>query len=105
MYPNTITDFRAALLNYQPAAEFEPAIYSAQAASSPVVQCVETFNTLKGAANLDQPGLSLLLGAAYLIAAGGWHGMAGEAATILATRAVELEATAPAATQAPGDPV
>lgn len=104
MYATTISDFRAALLNYQPPAEFEPAIYSAQAAASPVVQCVETFGALKGAADLDQPGLSLLLGAAYLIAAGGWHGKdasPGEAATILAARAGDLEALAPA----PGDPV
>ena len=89
-YPTTIPDFRTALLTYEPAEDYAEAIYTAQAAGSPVVQAVDVFAALRAAVDLDQPGLSLLLGAAHLIASGGWHGKAGDAATVLATRAGDL---------------
>ena len=91
-YPTDIPSFRAALLAYAPAEDHAEAIYTAQAAGSPVVQAVDVFNALRAAVDLDQPGLALLLGAAHLIAAGGWHGLAGDAAGVLATRVGELEA-------------
>lgn len=89
IYPATIAEFRDALLAYVPAGDHEAAIHDAQAATSPVVQAVDVFNTLKGAAGLSKSGLGLLLGAAHLIASGGWHGLAGEAATVLAQRAAQ----------------
>lgn len=89
-YPDTIPAFRAALLAYDPAEDHAEAIYAAQAHPSPVVQTVRVFEALKGAPDLTQPGLALLLGAAFLITSGGWHGLSGEAATILAQRAAEL---------------
>ena len=76
-YPTSIPDFRNALLAYEPDEATSEAIYTAQAQASPVVQAVDVFNALSGAVDLDQPGLALLLGAAHLIAAGGWHGKAG----------------------------
>jgi hypothetical protein len=94
-YPTSIPDFRNALLAYEPDEATSEAIYTAQAAGSPVVQAVDVFTVLSGAVDLDQPGLALLLSAAHLIAAGGWHGKAGEAATVLAARAGELEAAPP----------
>lgn len=89
-YPTDIPSFRAALLAYEPAPDHAEAIYAAQAAASPVLACVASFDALKAAPDLAQGGLSLLLGAAHLIAAGGWHGLAGEAATLLAQRASQL---------------
>ncbi len=90
-YPTTIPAFRDALFAYQPGEDHADAIYTAQAQGSPVVQAVNTFNALKSAPELTQAGLSLLLGAAYLISSNGWFGLAGEAATILATRASQLQ--------------
>lgn len=90
MYPNTIPAFRDALLAYQPADDHAEAIYAAHAQASPVVQAVNTFHALKAVPDLSQAGLSLLLGAAYLISSNGWFGLAGEAATVLATRAKDL---------------
>lgn len=89
-YPLNIPDWRDALLAYQPAEDHADAIYLAQAASSPVLACVEAFNTLKAAEGLSESGLKVLLGAAHLIASGGWHGLAGEAATLIGQRAGEL---------------
>jgi len=94
-YPTTIPDFRTALLAYEPAEDYAEAIYGAQAQASTVVQAVDVFDALSGADDLDQPGLSLLLSAAHLIAAGGWHGKAGDAVTLIAARAGELEPLAP----------
>jgi hypothetical protein len=85
-YPTDIPSFRAALLAYAPAEDHAEAIYAAQAAASPVLACVSAFDALKVAPDLTQHGLLVLLGAAHLIASGGWHGLAGEAATILAQR-------------------
>lgn len=82
-YPNTIPDFRTALLAYDPPAEVADAIYIAQGQGSPVVAAAATFDTLKDAEGLDTDGRRLLAGAAYLIAANGWHGKAGEAAVVL----------------------
>jgi hypothetical protein len=90
MYPTDIPAFRTALMNYAPAEDHEAAIFAAQAAASPVLACVSAFDALKAAPDLAQDGLALLLGAAHLIAAGGWHGLAGEAATLLAQRAYQL---------------
>lgn len=95
MYPTTIPDFRAALLAYEPDEATSDAIYTAQAQASPVVQAVDVFDALSGAVDLDQPGLALLLSAAHLIASGGWHGKAGDAVTLIAARAGELEPLAP----------
>ena len=89
-YPTTIPEFQAALIAYEPAEDHAERIYTAQAAGSVVLASVTTFDALKSAPDLTQGGLSLLLGAARLIASGGWHGLAGEAATVLATRASEL---------------
>lgn len=91
-YPTTIPDFRTALLAYEPADDHADAIYTAQGHASPVVQCVEVFNALKAAPDITQAGLSLLLGSAHLIASGGWHGLAGEAAIVLAAKAGQLDA-------------
>jgi hypothetical protein len=85
-YPVDIPAFRAALLAYAPAEDHAGAIYEAQGAGSPVVQAVGTFNALKAVPDLSNDALGLLLGAAHLIASGGWHGLAGDAATILAQR-------------------
>jgi hypothetical protein len=90
MYPTDIPSFRAALLAYEPAPDHAERIYAAQAAASPVLACVTTFDALKSAPELTQDGLMVLLGAAHLIAAGGWHGLAGEAASVLAQRASQL---------------
>lgn len=91
-YPDTIPAFRDALLAYAPAEDHEAAIHDAQAQASPVVQAVRVFETLKAVPDLTQGGLALLLSASHLIAAGGWHGLAGEAATVLASRVSELAA-------------
>lgn len=90
-YPTNIPEWRTALLAYEPAEKYADAIYEAQAAASPVVACVTAFNTLKAAADLPEDGLRVLLGAAHLIAAGGWHGLAGEAATLIGQRAKDLD--------------
>ena len=90
MYPTTIPDFRAAVLAYLPGTGIEEAFYAVQSAGSPVVQAVGVFDILGPVADLDQDGLRLLLGAAHLIAAGGWHGKAGDAATMLAARVGDL---------------
>ena len=94
-YPSTIPDFRAALLAYVPAEATSEAIYAAQAEASPVVQAIDVFDALSGADDLDQPGLSLLLSAAHLIASGGWHGKAGDAVTLIAARAGDLAPISP----------
>lgn len=104
-YPTNITDFRSALLAYEPAEDHTEAIYTAQAAASPVVACVATFNALRAVTGLSQDGLSLLLGSAHLIASGGWHGLASEAATLIGKRAADLITPQPALeTETPGDP-
>lgn len=90
-YPADIVSFRTTLMNYQPAEDHADAIWMAQAATSPVGQAVDVFNALKSAPDLSQAGLALLLGAAHLIASGGWYGLAGEAATLLAQRAAQLQ--------------
>lgn len=97
MYATNIPDWREQLLAYAPAEDHAEAIYEAQGAASPVLACVTAFNALKAAQGLSQDGLKVLLGAAHLIAAGGWHGLAGEAATLIGQRAGELNANAPAA--------
>lgn len=103
-YPTNITSWRAELLAFQPAEEHVDAIYEAQAAASPVVACVTAFNALKAAQGLTEDGLKVLLGAAHLIAAGGWHGLAGEAATLIGQRAADLIPPQPALeTESPGD--
>jgi hypothetical protein len=89
-YPNTIPDFRTALLAYVPDETISEALYAAQSQASPVVQAVSVFDLLSPIADLDQEGLALLLGAAHLIAVGGWHGKADAAVTLIATRASEL---------------
>jgi hypothetical protein len=90
-YPTDIPAFRDALMAYEPAEDHAAAIYAAQAKPSPVVQAVDTFNALREAPDLAPAGVALLVGAAFLISAGGgWHGLAIEAATVLATRAGEL---------------
>lgn len=91
-YPTDIPSFRAALLAYQPADDHADAIYTAQGHASPVVQAVGVFNALKAAPDLTQSDLSLLLGSAHLIASGGWYGLAGEAATVIALKAGQLDA-------------
>jgi hypothetical protein len=90
MDPTDIPSFRATLLVYEPAPDHAERIYAAQAAAPPVLACVSAFDALKAAPDLTQDGLRLLLGAAHLIASGGWHGLAGEAASVLATRAGQL---------------
>lgn len=89
-YPQDIPAFRTVLLNYSPTEDQEETIYSAQGEASVVVQAVKVFQTLRGEPELSDTGLRLLLGSAHLIASGGWHGLAGEAATILAQRAGQL---------------
>ena len=96
-YPNSIPAFRDALLAYEPDADQSEAIYGAQGQGSVVVSCVDTFRALRSVEELSQAGLSLLLGSAYLIASGGWHGLAGEATTLIGLRASELVAEDPAA--------
>lgn len=89
-YPTDIPSFRAVLLAYEPAPDHAERIYAAQAAGSVVLASVAAFDALKAVPDLTQHGLMVLLGAAHLIAAGGWHGLAGEAATLLAQRASQL---------------
>jgi hypothetical protein len=90
-YPTDIPAFRAALLDYEPAATHAEAIYAAQGRASPVSQSVEAFQCLRGAvADLDASGLRLLAGAAHLIAAGGWHGLAGDAIDTLQAASARL---------------
>ena len=89
-YPNSIPAFRDALLAYDPDADQAEAIYGAQEQRSIVVSCVDIFRALRSVDELSQAGLSLLLGSAYLIASGGWHGLAGEATTLIGLRASEL---------------
>ena len=89
-YPNSIPAFRDALMAYEPDADQAEAIYGAQGQGSIVVSCVDTFRALRSVEELSQAGLSLLLGSAHLIASGGWHGLAGEATTLIARRASEL---------------
>jgi len=89
-YPNSIPAFRDALLAYEPDADQAEAIYGAQGQGSIVVSCVDTFRALRSVEELSPAGLSLLLGSAYLIASGGWHGLAGEATTLIGLRASEL---------------
>ena len=89
-HPTNVPDFRAALLAYEPEESIADGIFAAQSANSPVVQAVGVFDLLGPVADLDQDGLRLLLGAAHLIAFGGWHGKARDAATVLATRAGNL---------------
>jgi len=89
-YPNSIPAFRNALLAYDPDADQAEAIYGAQGQRSIVVSCVDIFRALRSVDELSQAGLSLLLGSAYLIASGGWHGLAGEATTLIGLRSSEL---------------
>lgn len=89
-FPKTIPDFRAALLAYEPSETEADAIYAAQAHASPVVASVQTFTILKESSELSQSGISLLLGAAFLIASGAWHGLGEEAAALLTARVSEL---------------
>jgi hypothetical protein len=89
-YPTEIPTFRAAVMAYDPPTDIAEAFYVAQGQGSTVVQAVGVFDLLGPVAELDQDGLALLLGAAHLIASNGWHGLAGEAATILATRVGQL---------------
>lgn len=98
-YPTNIPDWRNALLAYSPAEDHADAIYEAQSAASPVVAAVAAFGALKSAQSLTGEGLSVLLGAAHLIAAGGWHGLAGEAATLIGRRAAEFAAMQPGSHQ------
>lgn len=91
MYPTNIPAWRTSLLAYEPGEDHADAIYEAQAMASPVVATVKAFNALKGADGLSEDGLKVLLGAAHLIASGGWHGLAGEAATLIGQRARELD--------------
>lgn len=106
-YPTSIPAFRDALLAYvpgpadQPGEDHTDAIYDAQAQASPVVAAVTVFKALQGAEGLDNDGLALLLGAAHLIAAGGWHGLAGEAATLIGQRAGDLVFSEPSPELAP----
>lgn len=100
-YPTSIPAFRDALLAYQPAEDLTDAIYDAQAQASPVVAAVTVFKALQGAESLDNDGLALLLGAAHLIAAGGWHGLAGEAATLIGQRAGDLVVSEPSPEPSP----
>lgn len=95
-YPTTIITFRDALLAYNPADDHASAIEGAQMDRSVVLQAVQVFEALKAAPDLSQSGLSLLLGAAHLIAANGWHGLAGDAVTVVAQRAAEYVAPEPA---------
>ena len=89
-YPTNTPDWRALLLAYNPQEDQAEAIHEAQAAASPVVGCVTVFNALKSVPDLDQNGVKLLLGAAHLIAAGGWHGLSGEAAMLIGQRARDV---------------
>ena len=97
MYATNIPDWRQQLLAYDPGEDHADGIYEAQGAASPVLACVTAFNAMKAAQGLSADGLKVLLGAAHLIASGGWHGLAGDAATLIGQRAGELNANAPAA--------
>lgn len=98
-YPSNLPDWRDALLAYAPGEDHAESIHEAQAAASPVVACVTAFNALRSVQDLPQDGLRVLLGAAHLIAAGGWHGLAGEAATLIGQRAAEFAAMQPGSYQ------
>jgi hypothetical protein len=94
-YPSTIPAFRSALLAYVPPEAHSSVIEGAQMDRSAVLQAIQVFEALKDDAELDNDGLALLLGAAHLIAANGWHGLAGAAVTIVAQRAGEYVAPDP----------
>lgn len=96
-YPTDLTSFKTLLLEYAAPedSDVETATEGARQARSPVVACVIVFKAFRAAPDLDEGGLRLLVTAAHLIAAGGWHGLAGDAAVVLAERAAELPEMGP----------
>jgi hypothetical protein len=95
-YAKTNTEFQAALAAYDPpeglAEESAAAINTAKARASVVDQSAGVFNALRSAEGLDGESLALLVGAAYLISAGGWYGLGAAATEVLVTRGPELAA-------------
>lgn len=90
-FPRTVAAFRAALTAYQPAEDIAEHIYAAQAKASIVRQSADVFNALKAMPGLDQDGLRLLVGAAYIMANATWqHGLGTEPVEVLMARAAEI---------------
>lgn len=78
------------------------ALDAAFAHPSPVVRIVGAFEVLRPlGADLEGEALAAFAGAAYLIAANGWHGKAGDAAESLLAVAGRLPAAPPAALPGP----
>lgn len=90
-YPNTIPTFLDAARALTPPADITAQYYNA-VYGGPVTAAVTVLNLLKDRDDLSQDALKVLLGAADLIRQpqNQWHGLAGEAATVLATRAKDL---------------
>lgn len=95
-YAKTNTAFQVALAAYDPpeglAEDAAAAISAAKTRVSIVDQSAGVFNALRTAESLDGESLALLVGAAYLISAGGWYGLAADATEVLVTRGPELAA-------------
>lgn len=87
-YPKTIPAFLEAARAYEPPVDISEAYYAAAFAGSPVEACIEIMRILIAVEALDEDGLNVLLGAAYLISLpkNQWQGMGGVAANILALR-------------------
>jgi hypothetical protein len=89
-YPQTIQEFRDALLAYDAPVEAAEAIEAAKMRTSIVDQAVGVFNALRGLETLSNESLGLALGAAHLIASGSWHGLGPDAVAFGFARAGEL---------------
>jgi hypothetical protein len=89
-YPTDIPGFQAALVALvTPPAEAADAVFAAQGAVSPVLQCVQVLAALSPhVESLNLEAAQLLASAAHLILVGGWHGRGAEA---LAARDAALD--------------
>jgi hypothetical protein len=85
-YPSTISDVRAAILEYTPSVlAAREAFEGAVSSPSIVSQSVAAFDALLPYLDeLDIDGLKVLAGCARLIGQNSWHGKASEAFTVFA---------------------
>ncbi len=71
------------------------ALFEASLKTPAIVRIIESFNALKGVADLPDAELRALAGCAFLIAQHAWYGLAGEAATVLISRGAAIAALPP----------
>jgi hypothetical protein len=92
--PNSIPDTLAALDAAGPGLSEEDAgaLFEASLKSPAIARIIESFNVLKGIAELPDAELKALAGCAFLIAQNAWYGLAGEAATVLISRGAAIAA-------------